>query len=216
MYNSQFAQDKWVDDYLGQKENGIFLDIGGCRPIKSNNTYFFEKNRGWTGVIVEANRRLIEEIKSARPNSTVLNKAIWDEDDLKLDFNILKTHYSLSSVNNPNDLHYEKRANDGKIETSVKTITISSIFEMMGWDTIDYLSLDVEGAEVPALLGFKNKARCVTIEHNDVTSVKHDILDIMEARGYERISDEERGKYLDHSHDNSKQWFWCEDWYVLK
>lgn len=53
-YFSQLCQDYFLDKFIFcGKENGFFLDIGANDPIIGNNTYFFEKNRNWTGIAFE-------------------------------------------------------------------------------------------------------------------------------------------------------------------
>ena len=41
-YFSQECQDVWVDQYLKQKTNGIFLEVGAVDGISLSNTLFFE------------------------------------------------------------------------------------------------------------------------------------------------------------------------------
>ena len=53
-YYSQALQDYFLDNYIFHKKHGgFFLDIGGNDPVSINNTYFFEKSRGWNGLAFE-------------------------------------------------------------------------------------------------------------------------------------------------------------------
>ena len=52
---SQYGQDKIVDNLLKQKRAGFFLEIGGYDGELHSNTLFFERQRGWDGLLVEAN-----------------------------------------------------------------------------------------------------------------------------------------------------------------
>lgn len=53
-YYSQAYQDYFLDSYIfRKKKGGFFLDIGGNDPVNINNTYFFEKSRGWKGLAFE-------------------------------------------------------------------------------------------------------------------------------------------------------------------
>lgn len=56
-YRSQdhVRQDRWVDETLGKKRNGTFLDVGCGHHERISNTYFFEKVRSWRGVGVDIN-----------------------------------------------------------------------------------------------------------------------------------------------------------------
>jgi hypothetical protein len=40
---------------LNQKRNGFFVEIGGYDGESFSNSLFLEKERGWSGLLVEAN-----------------------------------------------------------------------------------------------------------------------------------------------------------------
>lgn len=66
-YYSQMYQDFFLDTYIfKKKENGFFIDVGGNDPIYINNTYFFEKNRNWSGIAIEPMPELNEKWKIER------------------------------------------------------------------------------------------------------------------------------------------------------
>ena len=46
---SQAAQDLFVVAITNAKQHGSFLEIGGCHPLASNNTYLLEHELGWHG-----------------------------------------------------------------------------------------------------------------------------------------------------------------------
>ena len=65
-YVSQAGQDFIVDQLLGGKRDGIFVDIGGYDGITGSNTFFFEAWRGWTGLLVEPVETSLEKARSMR------------------------------------------------------------------------------------------------------------------------------------------------------
>lgn len=217
MYNSQFNQDRWVDDILGHKNSGIFIDAGAARPVRKNNTYFFEKERGWRGILVEANYRFVNELKDVRKNP-IIDRPLWDEHDVVVYFNTLSEHPTLATcIEDLDDEHKPKRDADAFCLYPMRTTTLSKIFEDNGWEVIDYLSLDVEGAEVKALQGLDvdlNRARCITVEHNKREEDREEIFNLLSSSGYVRLSDEERSWYFDEDNEEHHRWFWMEDWYV--
>jgi hypothetical protein len=79
-YFSQLGQDVLVDRLLENKTNGTFVDIGASYFDNMNNSYFFEKERGWKGLAVEIDNRYNEGWKN-RPNTVYIN-----EDALKVDY----------------------------------------------------------------------------------------------------------------------------------
>lgn len=69
MYFSQACQDQFVLNVLNHKKNGFFLEIGSNHPITINNTYTFEKNYDWKGIMVEYDNSFLALYKEHRPNS---------------------------------------------------------------------------------------------------------------------------------------------------
>lgn len=168
---SQVGQDKWVVGYFGN-QRGFFVDIGAANGIELSNTYLLEQ-RGWTGVCVEANRDHFEQLKQNRKCSLVYG-AIYSEDKY-VPFK---------------ELGWASQITDrGKIK--IEAITFKTLFELCKVPKIiDYVSLDIEGGEYDALLGFpfdKYKVKLWTIEHNfasDKGRLKEKIKSIMIKNGY--------------------------------
>ena len=61
-YFSQEHQDEWVDKYLKQKTNGIFLEVGAVDGVSLSNTLFFERERNWTGILIEPNNNFYNRL----------------------------------------------------------------------------------------------------------------------------------------------------------
>lgn len=61
-YFSQVGQDKAIDELLGEKEGGFFIEVGAYDGLTMSNSLFFEKTRGWTGLLIEANPRAYREL----------------------------------------------------------------------------------------------------------------------------------------------------------
>ena len=62
IYFSQDNQDKFVDQYFKQKRNGVFLEVGAGDGIVFSNSLFFERERNWTGLLIEPTRYLFERL----------------------------------------------------------------------------------------------------------------------------------------------------------
>ena len=55
-FQSQLGQDKFLDVQIFKgKQNGIFVEVGDLDGIGASNTYFIEKNRNWSGLLIEPN-----------------------------------------------------------------------------------------------------------------------------------------------------------------
>jgi len=59
---SQSEQDKKIDSLLKQREKGFFIEVGAYDGEIMSNSLFFEKSRGWTGLLIEANPRAYREL----------------------------------------------------------------------------------------------------------------------------------------------------------
>jgi hypothetical protein len=71
MFYSDARQDQFVANILGFKKNGVYIDIGSCHSIISNNTFFFD-SLNWRGICIEINSEFNESY-SSRNNCTFLN-----------------------------------------------------------------------------------------------------------------------------------------------
>ena len=88
---SQTFQDMFVLCMLDGKRNGTYLELGGDKPRKLNNTYLLESEFGWTGNSFE-----IEEEKSDYFNTQRKNKCICVD----------ATTYDYASLDYPDQIDY--------------------------------------------------------------------------------------------------------------
>ena len=84
---SQYGEDNIIISILDRFniKDVTYLDIGANEPIRINNTYNLYL-RGYTGVLVEPNLVLCEQIKRARPRDKVLNFGIGINDQKEADY----------------------------------------------------------------------------------------------------------------------------------
>ncbi len=75
---SQYNEDLIIDVILKCKKNGFYVDVGANHPdILSNTKRFYD--RGWIGINIEPNPKLIELFKKDRSNDINLNIGIDKE-----------------------------------------------------------------------------------------------------------------------------------------
>lgn len=141
------ALDKKLDLLFNHKKNGFFIELGAFDGITQSNTYFFELNRQWNGILIEPSFDSFKLCCKNRPNSKVFNYCCvsntYNSDKILGDFN----SHLMSSVNaircNSSDL-IEVNA------TTLEKILDESIDSSV---EIDLLSLDTEGYELNVLHG---------------------------------------------------------------
>lgn len=108
---SQNNQDNLVLEYLNNKTQGFFLDIGCCYPKTINNTYLLEKEFGWNGIsidihdFVEPNGETWADLRNSKQ---IIEDALKiDYSDLLRKLNAPKEIDFLSMDLEPPDLTYE-------------------------------------------------------------------------------------------------------------
>ena len=76
MFKSQFKQDELLEKnvFKGHK-HGVFVDIGAHDGVNLNNTLYFEKYNGWTGINVEPIKKVYDRLITNRPDSININCA---------------------------------------------------------------------------------------------------------------------------------------------
>jgi FkbM family methyltransferase len=155
MYYSQHKQDKYLEENVFKGyENGIYVDVGSHDGVSFNNTLYFEKNNKWIGVNIEPNKKVFDKLTINRPNNINLNCAICNNDG-ETEF-LCNTGYTemLSGIKDtfdPKHLERLQRENmeKGSVTDIIKVNTkkIETICDYYNITHINYLSIDVEGAE---------------------------------------------------------------------
>lgn len=72
LYHSQAKQDEFVDALLHGKKGGFWLELGGNDAVEISNTYYLEKQLGWSGVTVEMEQRYAQSYVDKGRNATKL------------------------------------------------------------------------------------------------------------------------------------------------
>lgn len=71
-FQSQIGQDRFVVDTLNNKRNGTFLDVGACFYKQISNTFYLEKNLGWSGIAIDIEDKYRNEWLENRENTTFI------------------------------------------------------------------------------------------------------------------------------------------------
>ena len=155
MFNSQDNQDKYLETniFKGYK-NGIYVDVGAHDGVTINNTLYFEKNNNWTGINIEPLKKVFDKLVSNRPTNINLNCAVCNNDG-ETEF-ICNTGYTemISGIKDTFDnRHFQRLENENRQMGStteiikVNTNKLETIFDKNNISKVNYLSIDVEGAE---------------------------------------------------------------------
>jgi FkbM family methyltransferase len=168
VYYAEYGQDKWLfENIFCDKENGQFIEAGALNGLQHSNTLFFERERGWQGVLIEPNEMLYKECKQNR-DSLTLNVGLAGIPMVKEFTEVIGDKKGWSYIDTC-DRHME-RIKDNKLDTikkNVNCITLNDVCEYLP-GRIDLLSLDIEGMEYDVLRNFNFKKydiHCILIEN---------------------------------------------------
>ena len=160
--------DKKLEKYVNY-DNGFFVELGANDGVQQSNSLYFEQQRGWKGVLVEPSPHNFIQCKLNRnPKNFIFCNACVDFDykkkyvdiqyanlmtiskNLHLDLNNSSDHINLAKKNLKK---YEEVFEFGSVaKTLTELLTDSNAPKL-----IDFLSIDVEGAELSVLRGIDFK-----------------------------------------------------------
>ncbi len=195
--------DRRLAKYLDYR-GGYYIEAGANDGYSQSNTYYLERFRGWSGVLIEPVPALFERCCRERARSKVFNCALIDREDPRRTVTI---HYAdlMSFVHGSfENVEQEKaRVNEAmRVQALRSTYTVEVPAQTMtdvlvaaaAPRRIDFLSLDVEGVEASVLRGldlerfqidfilvetrFSREAESILAERYDVadSSFPHDLL----------------------------------------
>jgi FkbM family methyltransferase len=171
-FQSEINQDLLAFLWFKGKREGFYIDIGANDGMRSSNTYLFEKI-GWKGICIEPIPDLFKVLTENR-KCDCYNVAISDKNNEDVEFIRAAGVEALSGLKNEmTEFHKERIVREkGEIQIiKVKTITFDELMSYhQNIDYIDFLSIDVEGAEMSILkaIDFKKyKFGLITVENNE-------------------------------------------------
>jgi len=189
-FHAQFGEDRILaEHFAGQM--GYFVEVGAYDGVEYSNTCHFEK-LGWSGLLVEADPELAEKCRKSRPRSAIANcAAVATGGPKEISFDVVEGHRGLSGVEVNMDFVRSltgRSAEEIKIRRiTVPALTLDEILEKNGGREISFMTIDVEGQEMPVLRGFtisRWKPGIVIMERNTPVPDK-EILQYMHENGYQ-------------------------------
>ncbi|MDO8563871.1 MAG: FkbM family methyltransferase [Nanoarchaeota archaeon] len=189
-YNDRTNNDLWILDVLQRKKNGFFIEAGAVDGISSSSTYVLEKYFGWRGILIEPGPMYKFLVKN-RKKSICLKYTLSDRNGSE-DFyyfpeskwrSCTKKNFN-KNISKINEGHRHK-INFPIVTMRLKSIKLSSLLDKYkAPKVIDFLSLDLEGAEFDVLKKFpfrKYDIKCICIEG---PTCDH----ILISKGYKKVS----------------------------
>jgi len=143
VYPASQGQDLLVLELLGNKRGGFYVDIGARYWHKGSNTFALDYYYGWNGICVEPDSHFFRGLAINRSCSVICNNPIDSMEGQAVSFSYAM---GLTEAKPGHD-------NGQKITVSMRAIMDKLGKRLAAPTVVDYLSLDVEGAEYQALRG---------------------------------------------------------------
>ncbi len=167
-YYSLNLLDRKLEKYVDY-DSGYFVELGANDGVTQSNSLYFEKYRNWRGLLIEP---APQNFLKCRKNRSVVNSIYcaacvsfqYDQEFVRIAYsNLMSTPVSLES--DIQDPHAHAQLGNqflGKGETvfefgAVARTLNSLLLDAQAPKTIDFLSLDVEGAELEVLKGIDHQ-----------------------------------------------------------
>lgn len=144
-----------MEDYhlwlaVGEEGPGFYIDVGGGHPIADNvSCWFYE--RGWRGIVVEPQAALSDLYAHVRPRDTIYHGLVGREVGTAR-LHVFPRLHGLSTTVAAN-AESSKVHGDDYICQELPMLTLAALCDMHGVERIDFLKVDVEGAEADVLAG---------------------------------------------------------------
>lgn len=158
-YSSQFGQDVLLDAFftgIGVRR-GVFVDVGAHNGVTGSNTHFFEQVRGWRGICIEPLPGPFAQLEASR-SARCINCAVGDTEGQQEFLAVEGYGEMLSGLIDEMDPRHIARIEADIAEwggsKQIVTVPVRRLDEILddcGIDSIDLMSLDVEGGELSVL-----------------------------------------------------------------
>lgn len=155
---------------------GVFIEAGANDGVIYSNTAFFERNKGWSGLLIEPIPEQAEACMHNRPGSRVIQAALGAPDQLGQLLPMTWCNFMSiveGAMGSPEaDAEYIALGRphlEAKqpYTVHVPVTTLSTLIDRFLARPVDLLSLDVEGYEMQALEGLdltRHRPRMILVE----------------------------------------------------
>jgi len=160
-FYSQYGEDRLLAEMFSQKK-GTCVEIGALDGVRHSNTYHFEQ-RGWTCILVEPNPISCQAIRLRR-KARLFECAVSDTTG-ELDFVVSDELPELSGFQPFVERIHREHGTTRSVKVKVRTL--NDVLGEASMDSIDFMTIDVEGHELSVLRGLsldRWKPRVVIVE----------------------------------------------------
>ena len=125
---------------VGMARPGVFIELGALDGTTFSNTLVLERCFNWTGVLIEANPFNFQRLAKSRRVATKVHAAVCNGTGT----------VRMTKRGGPMANHLDRSARDEEL-VDVPCRPLTAILKEAGHESADFLSLDVQGAELSVL-----------------------------------------------------------------
>ena len=180
-WTSQVGQDQTIVDVFDGNGEGYFVDLASNDAVSLSNTLTLERQFGWRGLCIEANPHYMRGY--LHRTCQLVQAVAGPREDEAVSFKFSNGAYG-GVVGDG----FDNRGGTEKDSTSLQTVSVAKILrDFNAPHIIDYLSLDIEGAEAWAFQTFP--WHTYTFLTLTVERPKPELIDMLRRNGYVYLCD---------------------------
>ena len=195
-----------LDNYLIYKK-GFYIELGANDGLKQSNTYHLESRMGWKGILIEPHEPNFQKLLENRSSKNhFINCACVSFAYSSQTYRYVYSDLMSIGLDDENDisdridharqgLKFLDQSAINEIFTSTARTLDSILIETGAPAEIDFLSLDVEGAELSVLQGINHdsyKFKYILVESRNIL----DLGTYLKSKGYNLLESVSYHDYL--------------------
>lgn len=197
----------YTEQLFGKQRDGFFVEAGALDGEYLSNSLWLEEERGWTGLLIEPDKGnyldMLTKHRKAWTSNSCLSDTLFPKEFVQVGIRLNREYaghkwdYRGSSYLLGKKLN--ARVYDHFFEVADKSYSVVQCFPLESYllalnvSTVDFLSLDIQGAEKEVLRNFPwhaFKVRVIVVEIIE-DEKDYDFVSFMESKGYVMVNKKE-------------------------
>lgn len=192
---SQLGEDIVIDNLLGKKKVGFYVDIGAYDPLRFSNTKRFY-NKGWKGINIEPDYNSYQRFLDKRKRDINLNIGIGENPSEMIFYSFRSKPISTFSKESAELFKGYGYVIEKELPVRIDRLD-NVLSKHLNGKSVDFLSIDVEGLDLEVLKSnnwdkFRPTLICVEcIRHSPdevvIDSVENEMESFFKKIDYEKV-----------------------------